>query len=161
MKTHIAIPCALLGWSALVGGCTTNRSPLEVQPSATSVGLSDGLILGGSAAAGAAGGYALSHDALGAAAGAGAGLLVGAVADNLTSAARLRREAELVETAKRQTRSALMAEYWEAERYNRAPAGAAVVISVEVSYPGGYFEGVNLGPRRTPSAAPLDEPKRQ
>lgn len=144
----------------LLAGCATNRSPLALEPSSNTTGLSESLTLGAAAAAGGAGGYAVTHDGWGAAAGAGVGLLGGALANNLVNDARLRREAELVETAKRQTRAAIMDEYWQAERHDRSRNSSPAATVAEVSYSGGYFEGVNLAPRRAADSEPLAEPRR-
>jgi len=152
----------LAGCPVFFSGCISNRSPVALPATNNRTGLGEGATLGMSTMAGAATGYALRKDALGAAAGAGVGLLAGAVINNVVSSRQDQREAELIESARREERTKMQQEYWEAERMESKSSnlGTISTSSRTISYAGGYFEGVNVAPRKGDTAAPLEEPKR-
>ena len=153
---------AILASICVGPGCVSPRSPVTLPPSSNRTGLGETATLGVTTMAGAAAGYAVRNDGLGAAVGAGAGLLAGAVINNVTSARNEQRDAELVEAARRAERVKIQQEYWEAERMEKQ-GGARDnrgIANRNVAYQGGYFEGVNVAPRQGGMPTALDEPKR-
>jgi len=145
----------------LVTGCSSPSSPVEAEPSASHTSGRELLAIGGAAAAGAAIGNEISGEE-GALIGAGVGLLAGAAANNIAGERTAQREAELMEAARRDERTRIMNEYWEAQRYspNSSSMGGEGSSEAQIAYPGGYYEGVNMAPRIAPEASPLTEPVR-
>ena len=159
MKFRLFLPLAAC---LIFSGCISNRSPVSLPATSNRTTFGEGATLGVSTMAGAATGYALRNDALGAAAGAGVGLVTGAVINNVSSSQREQREAELIESARREERTKMQQDYWEAERMEAKSASRGTIStgSRNISYAGGYFEGVNVAPRKGDTSATLEEPKR-
>lgn len=153
---------ALLTIISLGAGCTSYRSPTNLPPTTTRTGFGEGATLGLSTMAGAAAGYAVRNDALGAAVGAGTGIVAGALINNALSVRAQQRDAELVEAARREERVKMQTEYWEAERMEKqgSQTGRIGISERSISYGGGYFEGVNVAPHHGVGASTLGEPKR-
>ena len=145
-----------------LSGCISGRSPVTAPSTPNRTGLKEISVLGGSTAAGAGIGYAISKDGTGAAIGGAAGLLTGAIVNNVLQDNQAQREAELMEAGRREERVRLQSEYWEAERYSKSgsTSGASGGRAAEVRYSGGYFEGINLAPRAAGDEAALTEPRR-
>ena len=157
------IPYILAMPILLCGGCVSSSSPVQLPQTVDHTSVSQAVDIVGGAGLGAAGGYALTHNALGAAAGGAVGAIGGAVVANVESDAKARRVAELVEAARRAERVKILNEYWESERYQKqgGPNTTETRFTNEVNYPGGLVDNVNVAPRRSDDEeAPLDEPKR-
>ena len=147
----------------LSSGCSASRSPVSLPPTSNRTGFGEAATIGVATVAGAAAGHAIRDDALGAAIGAGAGLVTGALVNNVIASNRDQREAELVDAARRAERAKIQQEYWEAERIEKSGGlrDSTSIANRTVTYQGGYFEGVNVAPRQGGGASSLDEPKRQ
>jgi len=161
MKTSKYIAVIFVAIPLILGGCMSARSPVTGSVVPNTTGLREGLVLGGSTAGGAALGYGLTKNATGAAIGGGVGLIGGAIVNNVLQEKTAQRERELIEEGRRQERVRLETEYWEAERYDKpGVTGGYADKPVQVNYSGGYFEGINLAPRRAGGDDALDEPRR-
>lgn len=159
-------PCVLLMTLCIftLSGCMTARSPVTAKPAPNATSASEALVLAGGTAAGAGLGYAITGDETGAAIGAGAGLLATAVTRNVLADRRAQRDAELIESGRRQERVLIMDEYWNAERRKKngsSDTSAGYFDSaVSVQYEGGVREGVNFAPRTHASGDALQETAR-
>lgn len=155
MKTKAPLLAVTFAAVALIfAGCASNKSPLQRQ-SGNTVNGRGALIMGGSAAAGAATGYALSGGSIeGSAIGGAVGLAGGALLNNHLDKRNAAIEDEAYARGARDARVDVMQKYWEEKTLSPrddGEEGREDAKREKVEYPGGTYESIRYARRRADS----------